>query len=185
MGEPPIMNTPAHIKQVAASVIDNLLPEKSSHRYLKEYEQFMKWCGENAVSDINEYALLAYFKLKSESLKYSTLWSIYSMLKSTINVKHNINIEKYTKLIAFLKKMRSGYVPKKSRTLEIEDIQKFITDAPDEDYLMLKVGRVALIHLAVIMILIIVLGSLNNWHVCGMSQTRTVNHESSGRSRSG
>lgn len=61
------------------------------------------------------------------------------MLKSTLNIKHNINIEKYTRLIAFLKKMKSGYIAKKSKTLEIEDIDKFIREAPDEDFLMMKV----------------------------------------------
>lgn len=133
------MDTPEHIQKVAESVINNLLPNKSGNRYWKEYELFMKWCGDNNVSVPNEYVLLAYFEYKSKHLKASTMWSIFSMLKSTINIKHNINIENYTKLMAFLKKAKSGYVPKKSKTLEIEDIDKFIKEAPDEDYLLIKV----------------------------------------------
>lgn len=133
------MNTPAHIKEVAENVISNLLPTKSSGRYWKEYELFIKWCNENTVSTFNEYVLLAYFENKSKNLKSSTLWSIFSMLKSTLNIKHNINIETYTKLIAFLKRTKDGYIPKKSKTLEIEDIEKFINTAPNDTYLMIKV----------------------------------------------
>ncbi|RZC33183.1 hypothetical protein BDFB_014663, partial [Asbolus verrucosus] len=76
------MDTPAHIKETAEKVINNLLPEKSADRYLKEYEQFIKWCDENDVTTINEYVLLAYFELKAKNFKSSTLWSIFSMLKS-------------------------------------------------------------------------------------------------------
>ena len=41
----------------------------------------------------------------SRTRKPSTImWSIYSMLKSTINVKHGINISTYPRLQAFLKR---------------------------------------------------------------------------------
>jgi nucleoid DNA-binding protein len=142
------MDTPAHIKLVAQNVIDDLLPKKSTSRYLKEYELFIKWSNENAVTSFNEYVLLAYFEGKSKKVKSSTLWSIFSMLKSTLNIKHNINIEKYTKLITFLKRSKVGYVPKKSKTLEIEEIATFINEAPNETYLMIKVSKYCLIRLS-------------------------------------
>jgi hypothetical protein len=53
------------------------------------------------------------------------------MLKSTFNIKDNINIETYSKLIAFLKRKKDGYLPKKSK----EEIEKINT--PDEDYLLI------------------------------------------------
>ena len=37
------METPAHIKETAESVIDNLLPAKSGPRYWKAYDEFQKW----------------------------------------------------------------------------------------------------------------------------------------------
>ena len=37
------METPAHTKETAESVIDNLLPEKSGPRYWKAYDEFQKW----------------------------------------------------------------------------------------------------------------------------------------------
>ncbi|KAK4885302.1 hypothetical protein RN001_001573 [Aquatica leii] len=60
------------------------------------------------------------------------------MLQATLNIKHNINIKNYSKLIAFLKRKNDGHVPKKSKTLEIEQVEKFIREAPDEDYLLMK-----------------------------------------------
>jgi hypothetical protein len=74
------METPAHIKEVAETVMKNLLPAKS-----------------------------------------------------TFNIKDNINIGTYSKLIAFLKRKKDGYLPKKSK----EEIEKFIINTPDEDYLLI------------------------------------------------
>ncbi|KAJ8911108.1 hypothetical protein NQ315_003370 [Exocentrus adspersus] len=50
----------------------------------------------------------------------TTLWSTYSMLKRTLNVKQR-------------------YRPKKSKVLTKLDIDKFLQEAPDETYLLLKV----------------------------------------------
>jgi hypothetical protein len=110
------MDTPAHIRETAQKVIDNLLPKKSSNRYWKEYELFIKWSNENGINSFNEFVLLAYFEHKSKTLRSSSLWTFFSMLKSTLNIINNINIESYTKLIAFLKRAKDGYVPKKSKT---------------------------------------------------------------------
>jgi hypothetical protein len=139
------MDTPAHIKEAAEMAINNSLPQKSMKRNWQEYDIFMKWAEDNDVTIYNEYVLLAYFQAKFQNLKLSTLWSIYSMLKSTLNIKQNINIENYSKLIAFLKRTKDGYVAKKSRILEIEEIEKFINEAPDETYLLMKVGVLMLV----------------------------------------
>jgi hypothetical protein len=136
------MDTPAHIKEAAEMAINNSLPQKSMKRNWQEYDIFMKWAEDNDVTIYNEYVLLAYFQAKFQNLKLSTLWSIYSMLKSTLNIKQNINIENYSKLIAFLKRTKDGYVAKKSRILEIE---KFINDAPYETYLLMKVSVLMLV----------------------------------------
>uniref|UniRef100_A0A6P7FZ84 Uncharacterized protein LOC114335748 n=1 Tax=Diabrotica virgifera virgifera TaxID=50390 RepID=A0A6P7FZ84_DIAVI len=64
------------------------------------------------------------------------------MLKSTLSLKSNIDISKYNKLIMFIKKKRTSYVPKKSKTLEKEQVQKFISDAPNDVFLMIKVALI-------------------------------------------
>lgn len=57
--------------------------------------------------NVAEIVLLVYFEHK---IKLSTLWSLYSMLKNT-NVKKNVNIVKFPKLIP---QNKLNTVPKKS-----------------------------------------------------------------------
>lgn len=54
-------------------------------------------------------------------------------------VYENIDISQYHRLISFLKVKSKGYVPKKSKVLEGEQILKFIKKAPDDIYLVHKV----------------------------------------------
>lgn len=93
------MYIPSHIKEVAEKVIENLLPPKYNNRYYKEYEIFIK-CEQNSVT-VNNACFIRLLYRKIEDLKSSTMWSIFSMLKSTLNIRHNINIGTFSKLIAY------------------------------------------------------------------------------------
>jgi hypothetical protein len=62
------------------------------------------------------------------------------MVKTTLNLKNGINIEKVSKLRAFKKRQNDGYTPKKSRVLTKEQVDRFLNFAPDNKYLMMKVG---------------------------------------------
>ncbi|KAJ8910576.1 hypothetical protein NQ315_011245 [Exocentrus adspersus] len=92
----------------------------------------------NCVRKITEDAVLVYFSNRAKTLKPSSLWSKYSMLRTFINIKQNTDT-KYPKLIAFLQRQASGYKPKKSLTFEREEVNKFLTEAPNEVYLSIKV----------------------------------------------
>lgn len=78
--------------------------------------------------------------------KASSLWTYYSKLKSTIRIYDNIDINKYTKVIAFLKRKNDNYTTKKSKTLSIENITDFFKTAQDDDYLMYKVVVIIALH---------------------------------------
>lgn len=80
--------------------------------------------------------------LQSKSLKASTLWSLYSMVKSTVQINDNVDISKYAKLIAFLKRQNDGYEAKKSTILTMDNIIKFFSDAPDDTFLLIKVALI-------------------------------------------
>jgi hypothetical protein len=67
----------------AEEVMDKLLPEKSKRLYLKAYVAFKNWCSSKNVITVSENVLLAYFQHYANEKKASTLWSHYSMLKST------------------------------------------------------------------------------------------------------
>jgi hypothetical protein len=63
------------------------------------------------------------------------------MLKVNLIVKNNVDISKFCKLIGFLKRSSNGYRPKKSNILTREQMDRFISEAPDNDYyLMIKVS---------------------------------------------
>jgi hypothetical protein len=96
------------VEESAALAVNELLPVKSRKKYDKAYQQFEDWCREKRVRDITEEVLLAYFEQKPRKLKGSTLWSLFSMLRSTIQLKKNIEIKKYASLITFIKRKSTG-----------------------------------------------------------------------------
>ncbi|CAH1381929.1 unnamed protein product [Tenebrio molitor] len=136
------MGTPPEIRQQAITATNNLLPERSRLQYERAYNLFNSWRNENRIKNFSENVLLAYFQKLSATMKPSSLWSIYSMLRSTLNLKNNIGIRKYPKGCSFLKRASDGYKPKKSKTLTPQQIQEFLTTAPDEKYLFTKAALI-------------------------------------------
>src|SRR3978361_485955 len=61
------------------------------------------------------------------------------MLKSTLNVKENVDVRKFPKIVPYLKNKSVGYPGKKSKVLTREDITKFLEEADDGTYLLMKV----------------------------------------------
>lgn len=116
-----------------------LLPGKSKKKYEKEFKIFNTWCESNNVLIATENVMLGYFELMSKTKKASTLWASYSMLRSCLILYKNIDISKYSKLTSFLKRKSRDYEPKKSKILEIDDINKFINTADDYTFLAIKV----------------------------------------------
>jgi hypothetical protein len=112
---------------------------KSRVRYEREYEPFMKWRELKKTKSFSEAVLLVYLAELSKSLKSSTLWGRYSMLRATLIIKQYVDISKYPKLIAFLKKQSVGYEAKQSKTFTKEHIFQFFNTASDEEYLLIKV----------------------------------------------
>jgi hypothetical protein len=84
--------------------VSNLIPEKSKRQYDKCYNDFKERCNKNNVKTVSENVVLAYLMEKSKTVKSSTLWSTYSMLKLTLNIRDGIGVTKFLKLVPFLKK---------------------------------------------------------------------------------
>lgn len=141
------MDVPPDVREIANSAISNLLPAKSKQLYEKTYIQFRSWCTSKKVVKVSENAILAYLEEKSKKVKPSTLWSTFSMLKSTLNVKENIDVRKFPKLVPYLKNKSVGYRGKKSKILTREDITKFINGADDETHLLNKVCHFSIYHM--------------------------------------
>ncbi|XP_063910472.1 uncharacterized protein LOC135127784 isoform X2 [Zophobas morio] len=119
------------LRESAEKVPLNLLPEKSKLRYEKTYKYFRDWCSKKGAENFtSESVILAYFDDVAKTKKPSTMWAHYSMLRSTVNSKDNVDISKYSKLIAYLKKENLGYQPTKSSTFTKENVDNFLKNAP-------------------------------------------------------
>lgn len=132
--------TPPEIVQLAAATTSTLIPETSKSIYNKTYASFNEWRLRNKANSYSENVLLAYFAELGAKYKPSSLWSFYSMIKSVLKINHDVDLEKYKKLRAFLKRKSEGFQAKKSSTLTPEEIRKFIDRAPDEIFLLHKVN---------------------------------------------
>jgi integrase len=129
---------PENILQRAAEVSADLLPVKSRLRYEQEYNSFTEWRTQKRIKIVSDDILLVYFSEKANTMKSSTLWSRFSMLKSCLAIKENTH-HQYPKTIAFLKRQAVGYIPKKSKILTAEQVTKFLCEASDGEYLLAKV----------------------------------------------
>lgn len=68
----------------------------------------------------------------------STLWSQFSIIKTTILLNHNADIKNYGKVTAFLKSKSIAYKPKNAKTPISNEVEKVLNEAPDEIYLALE-----------------------------------------------
>ncbi|XP_044752134.1 uncharacterized protein LOC123312026 [Coccinella septempunctata] len=134
-------STPPDVANVKRESL-SLLPEKSRSLYEKTYSEFIVWCEKKNVTNYTESVMLEYFTNIAKKGLIASLWPKYSMLKATLSVKNNIDISGYNKLIMFFKQQKEGYNPKKSKVLEKEHIKEFITNAPDNMFLMMKVALI-------------------------------------------
>lgn len=97
---------------------------------MKEYCIFCEWRDKEQVRGAGETVLLAYFAKLSNDLSPLSLWPKYSTLRSCLEVKERIEIDKYGSLIKFIKKKNVGYRHKKSSVLTKEQ-DEFLRTAPD------------------------------------------------------
>ena len=119
----------------------DLLPPKSRARYMVAYDKFMEWQRSNNCYSFEEVVFHKYMKELAKKQKPSSLWSVYSMLKSVCSAKHKLDISRYSNLILFLKRQSAGYQVKKAVTLTEEEVSTFLNNAPDEIYLATKVSN--------------------------------------------
>lgn len=118
------------------------LPEKSRALYESVYTSFMDWRKSNNINTFDEDVIVEFFKELLKKYTPSSILTRYSMLRSTLEINHNIFLKQYSKLRSFLKEINSGYKKKSYKTFTSEEINKFISEAPDEVYLPAKVALI-------------------------------------------
>ncbi|XP_044587106.1 uncharacterized protein LOC123266772 isoform X2 [Cotesia glomerata] len=115
------------------------IPEYSREKYFRAYDVFKEWQLKHDHDKVTEAVMLEYFEILNETKKPSTLWSQYSMLKSTFNLKEDLDISQFKKLRAYLKKQGTGFKNAKSKVLSAANIHDFLIKASDYEYLAEKV----------------------------------------------
>ncbi|KAG8041454.1 hypothetical protein G9C98_002747 [Cotesia typhae] len=86
----------------------HIIPEYSREKYFRAYEVFKEWQMKHGHDEVTEAVMMEFFEELNETKKPSTLWSQYSMLKSTFNLKEDLDISQFKKLRAYLKKQGTG-----------------------------------------------------------------------------
>lgn len=61
------------------------------------------------------------------------------MIKSTLIANENLDISRFSKVVAFLKKQSIGHESKQAKTLTREEIYRFMKEACTDKYLLAKV----------------------------------------------
>jgi integrase len=133
------LNETPEVRLVAAS--PSSLPEKSKKRYITQFNLFKHWCETKLITSYSESALISYFKELVDNDRKS-LWAVYSMLNWCLRIYENVDISKYSKLLAYLKTNTKYYKPKKSKIFQVEEIAEFLTAACDDQYLLMKAALV-------------------------------------------
>lgn len=124
-------------------VQEDTLPKKSTNRYMQVYNAYKKWKAENlkSLSVNEENNLLVYFKKLLETVKPSTLWSVWSMLRKTLGTRDNINISNFLSLNSYIKNTNKGYKPQRALVLRWHHIMQYMTEASDFTDLSKKVNN--------------------------------------------
>lgn len=125
-----------------ADLSDDFIPsDRTLGRYRTTYDAFIKWQESNDLNTFDEDVLLTYFKDLSKTYKSSTLKSTYSMLKKTLSHNDNVDIGTFSRLLEFIKKNSVGFESEKFKVFTPEEINRFLVEAPDHDYLLMKVRQ--------------------------------------------
>jgi hypothetical protein len=102
----------------------------------------MQWRSEKKIKSFSESTFLAYFNELATNHRPSSLWATYSMLRSMIDIKHNINTYILSfEFNCFSKAKNKGYTSKKPQVLSPEHINQFLQEAPDNKFLAVKVNK--------------------------------------------
>lgn len=118
---------------------NNVVPALSKPKYEKVYEEFQKWNKLKGGTPVTQNILMKYFTDLAERTKPSTLWAYYSMIKATLRSNDNIDITSWSKLLDFLKRKNVGYKPTRATTFTEQQLETFMNEAPDEQWLDAKV----------------------------------------------
>lgn len=117
-------------------------PHKSKIRYLTKYKSFCEWRTKKFNTNVaTEDMMLNYFKELAEKSQPSTLYSVYSLLKTMLLQAEKTDISTYAELKKFLSTKSKGFKSKKAEHLTAQNVSDFVKFAPNKKYLASKVNK--------------------------------------------
>lgn len=125
--------------------------KKSQLKYDTEWDRFMKFSEfkDFQLSDITEEKVVQYIDFLRCELKLApnTIWSCFSKINTNYQ---NLGGKKLQSLFPRLAKLintyQENYVPKRAKTFSKEQINMFLTDAPDEGKFVLYKAAVCVAY---------------------------------------
>ena len=132
-------STPPNVAQITKDAFYDLLPTNSNEKYELEYAMIVSYKKKIRTTSSSENILIAYFTELKKKYKPSLLWNYYSMLKTTPIIKEKIDIDQYCALPLLLKKEAKGFESEKLKVFTVAQINKFLQEVPDIQYLAHKV----------------------------------------------
>ena len=132
---------PPEVRAAAAEATIDLIPPRSKALYDKAYAKLLGWCKKGGVADghYTESVILAYISELSKKYASTTLWTTFSMLRKTIMTNHGQDLGGLLKVVAFLKRKPSDHATKKSAIFTRPQIERFLKEANNDDFLHVKV----------------------------------------------
>lgn len=115
------------------------MSETSKNLYKLIYRRFISWCTSREIDTPTESDCLAYFIERSNSIKPNSLYAEYSMINASLVVEKGVDLKQFASLSEFMKRQSAGYQSKSYKVFTRKQIMEFVTNAPDEKYLMMKV----------------------------------------------
>lgn len=134
--------TPPKLKEQINKESERMIPSTSKKEYDRIYNDFKKYLVAQKTTKISSSTVFGYFTyLATEKIfVYSTLWKNYSALKAELKIHENFDISKFDKIVPYICSFKKGYVAKKSLIFEQDQIDKFMSDAPNSEYLLHKIS---------------------------------------------
>ena len=128
------------MKRTSSEILSEIVPLKSKSKYDKRWEEYKEYIGNNEPSEENLIQFFDYLR-KEKHYECSTIWSIYSMINSKMQLNHGLKLQNFSRITALLKSYEVGYIRKTAKTFTQEQFQQFLRDAPNTgSYIQLKVG---------------------------------------------
>lgn len=122
---------------------------------LNGYDEFMNWRKTWNINSFTEEVFIEFFREVTETLGPKTHQRIFTTLRKGMKYFHNVNIIKLPSLMDFLVRNES-IAPKKRKifceqkraklSLSADQISKFLTEAPDAEYLAIKVSHLYIVQ---------------------------------------